>query len=79
MKKIAFAIALLVTSPAFAQEAPDPIKMLGEDFTVFQGSQRHLLESLNKVVEELVAKRKENAELKAEVAKLKTPSEAPKK
>ena len=68
MKKLLIASALLVASPALAQQAPppDPAQELGQDYQAFTTAQKHLIEDIQKLI-------KKNQTLKAENAKLKAP------
>ena len=57
--------AAQVVSPTPTPPTPDPVVTLGEDWNAMQSTQRHMLESLSKVAQELQAARKEIADLKA--------------
>ena len=73
----AFHIALLalalISPPALAQTAPPPniAQDIGADWQVSSFAQRHLAEDVNRLIQE-------NASLKAEIEKLKSPPPAAK-
>lgn len=74
-RTILFLAFFAFTAPAWAQSPQtDPtIEAVGQDWTGVQGSERHLLQSLNDLVKAYQALKVENEKLKADAVKKDAP------
>ena len=84
MKKTAFALSFLIPIAASAQTVPpasDPLQDVSTEWTNMaasiqsvQGSQKHILDALQKLAQSDQALKDENAKLKTEIDGMKSPA-----
>jgi len=71
------AVGLALASPAWAQQ-PDPVLQdVNADWSAVSTAQKHFVADVDKLIMELNAMKKENAELKAKGAAMVSPKAAP--
>jgi uncharacterized small protein (DUF1192 family) len=77
LKILVPALCLAMVFPAVAQQAPDDVQLAAAHKQAFTVVANDLLANIDQMTQEILALRKENEKLKADLAKAQPPSKVP--